>query len=128
MNKRLIALITTSAILIGACGSGTDTNNSNNNDRPRVTTSDIRDEQRAYLDFIAAEAPIDYLALSDDELIETGKVICESLDRGVTLGGLVQIAMDSGLSSNSISSFIGGAVMHLCPEHEESVGRGGELS
>ncbi len=119
MNKRLLALITSSAILIGACGSGTGSNNSNNNDSPRVTTPDIRDEQ-AYLDYIADESPIHYLAVSNEELIATGETVCESLDEGMPLEDLVDIAEES-LSPDVTATFIVGAASYLCPEHYQSV-------
>ncbi len=119
MNKRLIALTIATVIVIGACGSGTDSNNSTNNDRPTVTTSDIRYEQ-GYLDYIADESPIHYLAVSDEELIATGETVCESLDEGMSLEDLVDIA-EGSLSSDVTATFIVGAASYLCPEHYQSV-------
>jgi len=97
--------------------------------KPRPTTTVARyipptnyysyDEQ-AYIDGVASLYS-SYIFISDDELLDTGYAMCNTLDSGISLSTLLVILASELPPTADMAEFssaiIASAIYNLCPEH-----------
>lgn len=84
---------------------------------PGVEPLTIAEIESAYLIFLRDNAP-SLLTVDDATLIETGRLICQSFERGQTFSWVFQTALGSGLTFEEATTLIGTAVGAFCPDQQ----------
>lgn len=74
-------------------------------------------QEDIFLATFRSEYPEDYYVFGPDLLVETGKVMCDSIDRGMTLDDLAISIQENGLEPEMIGFLVGAAVNAFCPEN-----------
>lgn len=95
--------------------------NSGNDQRPTDTTEYIPPSQSVedvYLDVIYDEYPFLYSQMGDSNLIQFGRIACDSIDEGMTIEELAMMAVDAYADPEMVGFIVGAAVYSFCPENE----------
>ena len=70
-----------------------------------------------FLATFKSEYPSEYYAIGEDLLIETGLLMCERIDQGITLTELASSAVANDLDPEMIGFLVGAAVSAFCPDN-----------
>lgn len=84
---------------------------------PGVEPLTIAEIESAYLTYLRDKAP-SLLTVDDATLIEAGRLICQSFERGQTFSWVFQTALGSGLTFEEATTLIGTAVGAFCPDQQ----------
>jgi hypothetical protein len=77
------------------------------------------DERNAlYFKVLREEHPLEFAAVPNHLLLETGTTMCELLDTGASLSMVLDIALEAGYSTDAATFFIGTTIGALCPRHK----------
>jgi hypothetical protein len=85
------------------------------NDEPK---RDIVGDDATYLAFLASKG----IVADSDTTIEVGKNVCGALDEGISVILLMDVAKDSGFTTEQSAAIIGAAIVTYCPWNESKVG------
>jgi hypothetical protein len=123
--KKIIAaaMIAASLMFATACSSGekeiqvvTVTATAPAPESPIYGSGVSADDQ--FLDAVRSRAP-EVVTVTDSTLIATGRQVCDSLNAGLPIERVLQLGLDSGLSSTTVAAVAAGAVVFYCPGADE---------
>lgn len=80
---------------------------------PQVTGDDA-----TYLGFLASKG----INADPDTSIEVGKQVCDALDSGYPVTLLMDVAKDSGFTTDQSAAIIAAAIVTYCPWNESKIG------
>lgn len=80
-----------------------------------TTVSHTEDE---YLSGLTADFPAEVAYLGKVKTVELGHLMCKSIDEGVTVNDLVNMATVYDVDAGFIGSVVRNAVHNLCPENQ----------
>lgn len=112
------AILAASLLFVTACGSG-------EKDLVVVTVTETapapapaESTESNYLSAVRNASP-ELVAVEDSTLVSLANQICNSLNSGVSIERVLQIGVDSGLSSTNVAAVAAGAVVFYCPGADE---------
>jgi hypothetical protein len=120
-QMRKIIAIAMGALILTSCGTRTVTVEKT----PEVTAAPIPDaplssfdREQNFLNGLTYDHPTEVSRLGKASVLELGRLTCEAIDEGTTIGDFVKMAGNTGASPEFIGSLIREAVENFCPENQ----------
>jgi hypothetical protein len=85
---------------------------------PPVTVPTVVDKEQNFLNGLTYDHPAEVSRLGKASVLELGRLTCEAIDEGSTIGDFVKMAGNTGASPEFIGSLIREAVENFCPENQ----------
>jgi hypothetical protein len=85
---------------------------------PPVTVPAVVDKEQNFLNGLTYDHPTEVSRLGKASVLELGRLTCEAIDEGSTIGDFVKMAGNTGASPEFIGSLIREAVENFCPENQ----------
>ena len=85
---------------------------------PPVTVPTVVDKEQNFLNGLTYDHPTEVSRLGKASVLELGRLTCEAIDEGSTIGDFVKMAGNTGASPEFIGSLIREAVENFCPENQ----------
>jgi hypothetical protein len=118
MRKTVIALLASIA-LVGCGTTGTAIQEETPvATLPPVTVPTVVDKEQNFLNGLTYDHPTEVSRLGKASVLELGRLTCEAIDEGSTIGDFVKMAGNTGASPEFIGSLIREAVENFCPENQ----------
>lgn len=116
MKKTLLAL--TSVVALGACTTERVIERVpvEATQAPYVDNSSYGDQN--FIDGLTEDYPTEVATLGKVKTIELGKVLCGSIDEGMTIKDLLQMASGYNIDAGFIGALVREAVQNFCPENQ----------
>lgn len=80
----------------------------------------VEEMETAFLVYVKTNAPT-LVSADDDDLVESGRLICKSFDQGKDFANLFTTALHSGLTFEEATVLIGTSVGAFCPNHADKL-------
>lgn len=74
-----------------------------------------------YVTFVRSETTTGW-TVPRSQIIKLGRTVCNSLDVGVDIYELGEIAVDAGMTTHDAATYVVGAVYFICPRHKGLLG------
>jgi hypothetical protein len=118
MNKRLLAVLA-STLVLASCGDMTqsvETTVVPVTTFPPEVNMEVIDEMN--LEIIKEMYPKEYELYGRQGILDIGNMACDSIDYGMTVDGLAELALQYGVDSGLLGGIYGAWVTSNCPEKE----------
>lgn len=109
-----IAVLALSAMFLTSCGTKTIVVEK----APETTTTVVSHTEQEYIDGVTADFPSEVATLGKVKIVELGHLMCQSIDEGVTISDLVNMATRYDVDAGFIGAVIREAVHNFCPENQ----------
>lgn len=131
-NKKLmllafVTILIAGLVLLSGCSTGTaePKETVTVTSEPNDTWSDyeVADED-AFIDFVNYNGNWVIASTSDSDILDLGWTICETLDRGIYAGDVVDTLVETAETTDDAEAYgtiLAGAVVFLCPEYADAV-------
>lgn len=118
--KKVIITVLASVALVGCGTTGTTAIQEETPvaTLPPVTVPVVVDKEQNFLNGLTYDHPAEVSRLGKASVLELGRLTCEAIDEGSTIGDFVKMAGNTGASPEFIGSLIREAVENFCPENQ----------